>query len=67
MMPVPEPRMPVLVLTPEHDQFSPPDATGPIVATWRAAELDVVGSADHFLAGHTSTVADRVVGWLRDR
>lgn len=64
MMPVPEPAVPVLVLTPRHDQFSPPDATEPIVAGWSSTDVDTVESADHFLAGHTADVADRVAGWL---
>ena len=62
--PVPTPRVPVLVLVPRHDQFSPPSLTAPIVATWPAASLQVIESADHFLAGHTRDVADRVVAWL---
>lgn len=64
MLPVPEPRVPVLVLTPRHDQFSPPDVTEPIVSTWSSTEHQVVESADHFLAGHTASVAERVTGWL---
>jgi alpha/beta superfamily hydrolase len=64
MMPAPQPSIPVRVLTPRHDQFSPPEVTEPIVDTWPTATFDVVESADHFLAGHTEDVADRVVAWL---
>lgn len=64
MMPTPAPRVPVLVLSPRHDQFSPPEATAPIVATWADAQIEVVESADHFLAGHTAAVAARVADWL---
>ena len=63
--PLPVPDRPVLVLCPRHDQFSPPERTEPIVAGWPAAELQVIESADHFLAGHTGDVAARVVRWLR--
>jgi len=65
VMPSSAPGVPTLVLTPRHDQFSPPDVTEPVVAGWPAATFGVVESADHFLAGHTAAVADRVVGWLR--
>ncbi len=67
MMEVGTPSIPTLVLTPRHDQFSPPDATASAVADWPDHELDVVESADHFLAGHTDAVADRVAAWLLDR
>jgi pimeloyl-ACP methyl ester carboxylesterase len=63
-MPTGEPRVPVLVLTPRHDQFSPPEATAATVGAWRHAELEVIESADHFLAGHTVVVAERVTSWL---
>ena len=70
MMPdVAAPTVPTMLLTPVHDQFSPPAATEPIVSTWRAtsaATIDVcaIEMADHSLVGHTVTVADRVAGWL---
>lgn len=64
MLPVPEPRVPVLVLTPRHDQFSPPAANEAIVSKWSSAEHEIVESADHFLAGHTASVAQRVTSWL---
>lgn len=66
MMPAPTPTVPVLVLTPRHDQFSPPETTAPIVSGWSGATFEVVESADHFLAGHTAAVAQRVADWLRD-
>jgi alpha/beta superfamily hydrolase len=72
MSSVPAPVVPTMVLTPAHDQFSPPAATEPIVADWRARstapiDFEVVDMADHFLAGRTTTVADRTVAWLSDR
>lgn len=62
--PVAAPRVPALVLVPRHDQFSPPSLIEPIVATWPHASLQVIEAADHFLAGHTRDVADRVLAWL---
>jgi hypothetical protein len=64
MMEVAAPSLPVLVLSPAHDQFCPPDAAAPIVATWPDATLEPIESADHYLAGHNARVADRVVAWL---
>jgi alpha/beta superfamily hydrolase len=63
-MPVDPPVVPVLVLTPRHDQYCPPEMAEPIVATWPDAEIDIVESADHFLAGHTTAVALHTVAWL---
>jgi len=72
MSSVPVPVVPTLVLTPAHDQFSPPASTEPIVADWRVRsatpiEFEVIDMADHFLAGRTATVADRTAAWLSDR
>jgi uncharacterized protein len=67
MMTVGTPSVPTLVLSPRHDQFSPPAVTAPIVAGWPDHELEIVESADHFLAGHTARIADRVAIWLRTR
>jgi alpha/beta superfamily hydrolase len=58
------PTVPALVLTPRHDQFCDPSVAAPIVGAWPMAELDIVESADHFLAGHAAAVADRSVAWL---
>jgi alpha/beta superfamily hydrolase len=62
-----DPGVPTLVLTPRHDQFSPPDATEPLVRAWVDAQHAVVESADHFLAGHALSVAGRVTAWLAAR
>jgi alpha/beta superfamily hydrolase len=62
-----DPGVPTLVLTPRHDQFSPPDATEPLVRSWDDAQHAVVESADHFLAGHALSVAGRVTAWLAAR
>ena len=60
------PAVHTLLLTPAHDQFSPPSASGPIVATWTTAPVEhqVIETADHSLVGHTATVADAVTAWL---
>ena len=72
MSATPAPTVPTLVLTPAHDQFSPPSATEPIIADWRSSsntsvDVEVIDLADHFLAGRTGAVADRTVSWLSDR
>ncbi len=61
------PTVPTLVLTPAHDQFSPPELTEPIVAGWTAARVDrrTIEMADHSLVGHTAAIADAVTSWLR--
>jgi alpha/beta superfamily hydrolase len=60
------PRVRTLVLTPAHDQFSPPSASAPIVSRWGPiADHRTIEMADHSLVGHTATVADQIVRWLR--
>lgn len=60
--------IPTLVLTPEYDQFSPPEQSAPIVASWPMADHDTIAGADHFLAGRAAdTAAEAVAGldrWL---
>jgi hypothetical protein len=58
------PTVPTLVLAPQHDQFCPPDAAGAATAAWPDVAVEPIAMADHFLAGRTSAVADRVVSWL---
>jgi hypothetical protein len=58
------PSVPVLVLAPQHDQFCPPDAALAATAEWPAVVVEPVAMADHFLAGRTAVVAERVVSWL---
>jgi alpha/beta superfamily hydrolase len=64
MTPVPQPTVPVLVLSPAHDQFCPPAAAGEAAEGWPAVELDTIESTDHFLLGQTAWVAERVTSWL---
>jgi hypothetical protein len=63
-MHVDPPRQPTLVLVAEHDQFCPPSAAQPIVATWPDATIEIIASADHFLAGRAQAAADTAAAWL---
>ncbi len=58
------PTAPTLVLAPRHDQITPVDEAIDIVGGWEHGTIEVVESADHFLAGHTAAVGERVVAWL---
>lgn len=60
-------RRPVLVVVPEHDQFSPPAAARAATAAWPAVEVTVAPRADHFLAGASAAVAGTVADWLSAR
>jgi uncharacterized protein len=62
--PIGDDQRPKLVLTPEHDQFCPPDAARRATAAWQATEVDSISGADHFLGGATTLVADRVTAWV---
>lgn len=64
-MAVEPPRQPTLVLVAEHDQFCPPSTAEPIVATWPDATMEVIASADHFLAGRATAAAATAATWLR--
>lgn len=67
------PSVRTLVLTPAHDQFSPPTASTPVVDRWRVAgapgaiEHRTIEMADHSLVGHTADVADQLAAWLSER
>jgi alpha/beta superfamily hydrolase len=56
--------VPTLVICPEHDQFTPPSAAAPIVASWERAQLTSVPMADHFLRDRTSAVVETVEPWI---
>ena len=58
---------PVLVMTPEHDQFAPPYWVGQATRTWPDVTIEPVPMADHSLAGATSQVAQTVTAWVLDR
>ncbi len=56
--------LPRLVLSPAHDQFTPPDVAAPIVASWDGAVIEEVEMADHFLTGRAAFAAGRVAEWI---
>jgi hypothetical protein len=58
------PQQPTLLLVAEHDQFCTPSAVEPIIATWPDATLEIIASADHFLAGRSTAVAATAAAWL---
>jgi uncharacterized protein len=65
--PTPESSAPstaVLVLTPEHDQFCPPEAARAAAASWPAADLEILEGTDHFLTGRRQVAADRAAAWI---
>jgi uncharacterized protein len=55
---------PVLLAVPEHDQFRPPASAVRATEGWRSTTIEVVRSADHFLAGRTSVVRDLHVAFV---
>ena len=65
--PLAAPGSPVLALVPRHDQFAPPERVTEATAEWPGVEIEVIESADHFLAGHTAEVAERATEWLSSR
>lgn len=56
--------VPTLVLSPQHDQFCPPERAEPIIVTWGNTEFATIGSADHFLLGATAEVGRLAAAWL---
>lgn len=65
-MSVAAPSVPTLVLLPRHDQYTSVDDAIGAVGGWPAGTLEIVESADHFLAGHTAAVGERAVDWVRE-
>jgi len=59
------PHQPTLLLVAEHDQFCPPSAVEPIIAAWPDATMEIIASADHFLAGRSTAAAATAAAWLR--
>jgi alpha/beta superfamily hydrolase len=64
MMTVTAPAAPSVVITPQHDQFTPPEAAEAIAGSWDDCDLRTIESADHFLVGHANEVADLAAAWL---
>ncbi len=65
--PLAAPGSPVLALVARHDQFAPPERVIEATTEWPDLDLEVIESADHFLAGHTAAVAARATAWLSSR
>ena len=55
---------PKLVLAAEHDQFTPSAVARAVCADWVATTEVEIPAADHFLAGRTAWVVERVTEWL---
>jgi alpha/beta superfamily hydrolase len=65
--PLAAPGSPLLALVARHDQFAPPERVTTATANWPDVEIEVIESADHYLAGHTVAVAERATAWLSAR
>ena len=61
------PTVPTLVITPQHDQYTPPEVARDVIGEWSSAELSIAESADHFLVGRATWVADAAAEWLAAR
>jgi alpha/beta superfamily hydrolase len=57
---------PVLILAPEHDQFTPPEVVRQRTASWVNTQIEVVPGADHFLWGRHQHVLDALVRFATD-
>ena len=55
---------PKLLLVPEHDQHCPPATAHEATAAWDLTYVETIRGADHFLGGHTGTVATQAVTFL---
>ena len=64
MMDARAPSCPVLLMMPQHDQFTDVADASRIAAAWPNSELRVIESTDHFLAGRTSHAAEITGDWL---
>lgn len=58
--------VPTLVLSPAHDQFRPAAEATATVADWPDTTVVEIPGADHFMAGATSFVVDRVIDLVDD-
>lgn len=66
MVPVRAPAVPCLVLVPEHDQFTPPEAALAATSTWDDVDVRTIPSVDHSLLGRARDVATTAGDWLVD-
>lgn len=54
---------PVLLLVPEHDQFTPPAVAAERTAAWRRTEVRALTGTDHSLVGHQAEVVAALVAF----
>lgn len=57
---------PKLLVVPEHNQFRSPTSAGEVTGDWAATAIEVIGGADHFLAGSLDRVADAFASFAAD-
>ena len=55
---------PKVIVVPEHDQFSPPEAVASAVVGWEATTVTIVPNADHFLVGAIEPIVEPALGWI---
>jgi uncharacterized protein len=61
---VAESERPKLLVVAGHDQFTSEADVRALTEEWRATTIEVLPSADHFLAGHTARVAQLTADFL---
>ncbi|HEX4904613.1 MAG TPA: hypothetical protein VFU93_04120 [Acidimicrobiales bacterium] len=66
-MRAPSDARPKHLLVPEHDQYSPPERSTAVTASWLNTTLEVVPSTDHFLGGALARVAASVLAFAKPR
>ena len=57
---------PVLVLAAAHDQYFPADEAITRTSGWVATTTEEIPGADHFLAGRTAWLADRIAAFVEE-
>jgi uncharacterized protein len=62
--PLTQPDSPVLILSPAHDQFCPPEQAAAATAEWNNCEIHPIPMADHSLSGQTATLMPVIDEWL---
>ncbi len=55
---------PTLLLVPEHDQYSPPDAVRGVLGDAPSTTIEIVDGTDHFLGGAVAGIAIRASSWV---
>lgn len=60
------PVAPTLLITAQHDQFTPTELASDLTATWPAVTRATIPSADHFLHGQIESVVHLIADWLAD-